>query len=302
MKKNKNYKILAMILTGFLIFLLTGCGGEESTNQSTQQITQQSSDTEWAIYLYLCGSDLESKGGNATNDLAELSEVKLPENVKVVIQTGGASKWQNEMISQEQIGRYIYDSNGLKLIEQLPQASMGSEETLASFLSFAKEKYPAKKTGFIFWNHGGGSVEGAAFDENYDNDSLTIDEMYSAFGKNYELSQEKPPFDLIGFDTCLMATLDVAHTFSSIGKYLVASQETEPANGWFYTGWADALGKKPQMDGLELGKVICDTYMKGCELVGTADNTTLSVVNLAKVPELIAAYDDYGKEALANAC
>ena len=295
-----------IILSCILTFSQTACGVEESTHQSvkqsTEQSAEQSSDTEWAIYLYLCGSDLESKGGNATNDLAELLEVKLPENVKVVIQTGGASLWQNEMISPEHIGRYIYDSNGLKLIEQLPQASMGSEETLSGFLSFAKEKYPAKKTGFVFWNHGGGSVAGAAFDENYNNDSLTIDEMYSAFGKNYELSQEKPPFDLMGFDTCLMATLDVANTFSSIGKYLVASQETEPANGWFYTGWAEALSKNPEMDGLELGKIICDTYIEGCELVGTADNTTLSVVNLAKVPELIAAYNDFGKEALANAC
>jgi hypothetical protein len=294
MKKNKHRKILAMLLIGIFIFSLTVCGKEVSA--------QQGSDTEWAIYLYLCGSDLESEGGAATNDLAELYEVKLPENVKIVIQTGGASLWQNEWISAEHIERYVYDSNGYQLIEQLPQASMGSKETLSDFLAFAKEKYPAKKTGFIFWNHGGGSVEGAAFDEIYDGDSLTLDEMYSAFGTNYELSEEKPPFDLIGFDTCLMATVDAAHTFSDIGKYLVASQETEPANGWFYTGWADALGKNPEMDGLELGKIICDTYIEGCQLVGTADNTTLSVVNLAKVPELIAAYDDFGKEALANAC
>lgn len=293
---------MSIILTGFLIFLLTSCAAEERMKESTQQSTQQSNDTEWAIYWYLCGSDLESKGGSASIDLAELSEVKLPKNVKIVIQTGGASRWQNEMISPEHIGRYLFDSDGLQLLEQLPQASMGSEETLSEFLAFAKENYPAKKTGFIFWNHGGGSVTGAAFDENYNGDSLTLDEMYSAFDTNYELSKEKPAFDIIGFDTCLMSTVDVANTFSEIGKYLVASQETEPANGWLYTGWADALGKTPNMDGLELGKIICDTYKEGCELVGTADNITLSVVNLAKVPNLIAAYNDLGKEALANAC
>lgn len=72
-------------------------------------------------------------------------------------------------------------------VEESTQVSMGSEETLSSFLAFAKEKYPAKKTGFVFWNHSDGSVTGAEFDENYDGDSLTLDEMYSAFGKNYEL-------------------------------------------------------------------------------------------------------------------
>lgn len=306
MKSNKLHKILAVLLISVLVFSLTACGGEESAEQSTaksaNKTSEQTIDTEWVIYWYLCGSDLESNGGAATSDLSELSEVKLPDNVKIVIQTGGANKWHNEQISAEHIGRYVYDQNGLKLIEQLPQASMGSEETLSDFLKFAKEKYPAKKTGFIFWNHGGGSVTGAAFDEIHENNALTLDEMQRAFAENYELSAEKPPFDMIGFDTCLMATVDVAGTFSDIGKYLVASQELEPGNGWYYTGWADALGKNPQMDGLELGKIICDTYVEGCVLEGTADNITLSVTNLSKVSELLTAYNNFGKEALAKVC
>ncbi|SET83018.1 hypothetical protein SAMN05660297_03634 [Natronincola peptidivorans] len=85
MKKNKRNKILAMLLIGILIVLLTTCGGEESTQVSTQL----SSDTEWAIYWYLCGSDLETFYGSATTDLEEILAVKLPENVEIVIQTGG---------------------------------------------------------------------------------------------------------------------------------------------------------------------------------------------------------------------
>lgn len=308
MRNSKYYKILSLLLIITLMFMLTACGGGESesidvtSKQIKQESPQESNDTEWAIYLYLCGSDLESQGGAATNDLVELLDAKLPENVKIVVQTGGSSLWQNEIVSAEYTERYVYDSNGFELIEQQPLANMGSEETLSEFLAFAKENYPANKTGFIFWNHGGGSVNGAAFDENFGNDSLTLDEMYRAFGANYELSEEKPPFELIGFDTCLMATVDAAYTYSDIGKYLVASQELEPGNGWYYTGWAEALGENPQMDGLELGKIICDTYVEGCELVGTADNITLSVTNLAKISELLTAYNDFGKEALANAC
>ena len=48
------------------------------------------SEESWAIYWYLCGSDLESDYGAATADLMELLEVDLPENVTVVIETGGA--------------------------------------------------------------------------------------------------------------------------------------------------------------------------------------------------------------------
>lgn len=63
-------------------------------------------DTEWTIYWYLCGSDLESDDGAATNDLVELTSVALPGNVKVVIQTGGAKVWQNELVNADVLGRY----------------------------------------------------------------------------------------------------------------------------------------------------------------------------------------------------
>ena len=292
MKKKKTFKILAVLVLVVIIIISLALCGDDTDNMA--------SDNEWAIYLYLCGSDLESEYGAATNDLAELLEVQLPENVKVVIQTGGANQWQNEFVSSEFLERYVYDSNGLQLVDQQPLASMGSQEALSDFLAFAKENYPSDKTAFMFWNHGGGSVAGAAFDQIYSGDGLTLDEMYLAFDANYELSEENPPFELIGFDTCLMATVDVAYTYSDIGKYLVASQELEPGNGWYYTGWGEALAEDPTMDGLEFGKVICDSYQEGCELVGTQDEITLSVTNLSKIPEFIRAYDQFGKEALIS--
>lgn len=291
-KSAKKWKVAALLLAMLLLLSATGCGGDDAAL----------SDNEWAIYFYLCGSDLETNGGAATNDLAELLDVQLPENIKIIIQTGGASYWQNELISPDHIERYVFDSDGLSLVEQLPQSNMGDEGTLSEFLAFAKENYPAEKTGFIFWNHGGGSIGGAAYDENFGGDSLKLDEMYRAFYANYELAEGNQPFEFIGFDTCLMATVDVAYTFSDVAKYLVASQELEPGNGWYYTGWADALSRDPGMDGLTLGTIICDTYREGCEAVGTADEITLSVTNLTRYYEFLGAYNEFGNEALVNAC
>ena len=312
-------KLLAVLLVLMLLLSLTACGGatnnqtatpasDDSTaatddsSTGTEEADNTAAGDDWAIYWYVCGSDLETEGGAATTDITELLEVQLPENIKVVIQTGGAAVWQNDIMSADSLGRYVYDSEGLKSIETQPSASMGSAETLSSFLDFAKTNYPATHTAFVFWNHGGGSVAGAAFDELYNYDSLTLDEMYAAFSANYELSEENQPFDLIGFDTCLMATVDTAYTFSDIGKYLVASQELEPGNGWLYSGWVGALAQNPDMTAAELGQAICDSYMEGCVAVGTQDNITLSMTNLSKVGQLVAAYDNFGKEALAYAC
>ncbi len=261
-------------------------------------------DGSWAVYWYLCGSDLESEGGFATDDLHELLEVRLPENVTVVIETGGAVEWWNDMVDASVLQRYVYDSQGLRLVDEQPSASMGEHETLADFLRFASENYPADKTAVVFWNHGGGSVAGASFDELYDYDSLTLDEMYAAFAEVWEPTLEpgKQPLELVGFDTCLMATVDVAYTFCDLSRYLVASEETEPANGWYYSHWLGALARNPSMDGAILGRVICDSYFRGCVEAGTADDATLSLTDLSRLEGLLDAYESFGAEALAAAC
>lgn len=310
----KRRKYLALLLAGVMTLSLTACSDEDYEDTSADAATDTTTvadtaaettaveDGSWAIYWYLCGSDLESNGGFATNDLSELMEVELPENVNVVIETGGSAVWQNDLMDAEKLQRWLYNSEGLQLVDEQPSASMGEAQTLADFLSFAKENYPAEKTAVVFWNHGGGSVSGAAFDEIYGYDSLTLDEMYQAFSSVWTPSTEKQPLELIGFDTCLMATVDVANTFSDLAHYLVASEETEPANGWYYSQWVGALAENPSMNGEELGKVICDAYYAGCEEVGTQDNTTLSLTDLTKVQPLLDAYDTFGAEALAAAC
>ena len=294
-------KIIYLLISLSMALSLVGCDEEIVPTKASQ-----SGADEWAIYWYLCGSDLESNYGSATDDLLEMMEVDLPDNVKVIIQTGGAEEWQNDLVSGDKMQRYVYDSEGMTLLEEGPTENMGDPETLSNFLAFATENYPAERTMVNFWNHGGGSVSGVAFDEQYTDeygnpDSLTLPEMYEAFSAVYVEDPDNQPVDIIGFDTCLMATLDTAFTFSDFGKYLVASEELEPGEGWLYSGWIGALAEDPTMDPLTLSKVICDTYLEGCEAVGEENNITLSVTNLSKVNDLVLAYDEFGKEALEAA-
>ena len=302
-------KKLLTIITAFLLamFFLYGCEDEEEVLTQSGQAVEGWEETPdeagtWAIYWYLCGSDLESDAEAATMDLYELQCASLPENVQVIIETGGAREWYHEDVEAGQQGRYLYDSDGLTFLEAQPEADMGDPETLADFLSFCKENFPADHTMFLLWNHGGGSVSGAAFDEIYDYDSLTLDEMYQAFGSVYELSEENPPFDIVGFDTCLMATIDTAWMLSDVSHYLIASEEMEPGCGWSYDKWVQTLGDHPGIDGAALGQIICDSYMEGCEDIGMEQEATLSVVDLQKIQPLLNAYDDLGKEALTLAC
>lgn len=288
-------KWISVLLSVCLLLSFAACSESEPTDTPADA-------SEWVICWYLCGSDLETNHGCATNDLSEMLQVTLPENVKVVIETGGSAVWQNDFVDASKLQRFVYDSEGLKLVDEQPSANMGDANTLAEFLTYAKENYPAEKTAVIFWNHGGGSVSGAAFDELYGNDSLSLTEMRQAFSAVWTPDAENQPLELIGFDTCLMATVDVAATFADIGKYLTASEEVEPGNGWLYSGWIGALAEDPSMDGLALGKTICDTYYEGCEAAGTEASATLSLTDLSKTGDLLTAYEALGSEAFSLAC
>ncbi len=293
-------KLLCLLLALLLVLPLAACGDDPDAPDCHLDIDVESGT--WSIYWYLCGSDLETNYGCATQDLMELMEVTLPENVRVVIQTGGAKEWQNNVVNADILQRYVYDSTGLTLVDELPPASMGDTATLTDFLRFCKTYYPAEHTAVLFWNHGGGSVNGAAFDERYYLDSLTLDEMRTAFGRVWPGDENNPPLELVGFDTCLMATVDVVDTFVGTARYLVASEEVEPGNGWNYTGWAGALAEDPTMDGAALGRIICDTYYAGCEAVGTQNKATLSLTDLTRCGPLLEAYEAFGAEALSAAC
>ena len=303
-------RILTILLALALVFSLAACtisvqqpeqAQPSQPAQSGSKTPAPTGDDTWAIYWYLCGSDLESKYGCGTDDLIEVTKIQLPDNIKIVIETGGTKRWQNDTMQTRVLQRYVYSNAGLELVENLDLANMGKPETLASFLKFCKDNYPADHTMMLFWDHGGGSVTGVAFDENYGYDSLTLDEIHKAFANVYSLSETNPPFELVGCDTCLMATIDLANTLKDVSKYLVASEEVEPGGGWYYDQWLPYLCQNPSMNGGELGKIICDAYYNGCTMEGIVDKATLSVIDLTKIGTLLKAYEDFGDEVLMAA-
>lgn len=293
----KIYFLLFLILC--LSFSLSACDDETDENSIDKKSTITSSASEgesWVFYWYLCGSDLESEYGCASLDLEELGNVTLPENVTVVFEAGGASTWYNDF-DPEVLTRGVYNSNGMQILEELPSANMGEPEVLADFLSYCNENFTADHRAIIFWNHGGGSVAGASFDEIYDFDSIKIPELIQALSATDTGSK----YDLIGFDACLMATIDIADACDEFADYLVASEELEPGCGWSYDAFIEKLTENTSINGAGLGKIICDSYYEGCCDILQEDAATLSVIELSKIHELVKAYDSAGAEALIMA-
>ena len=80
-------KILALILALAMCLTFTACGDEETVVEIEMPVEEEaapveaevSSDGSWAVYWYLCGSDLETNYACATTDLQEMLEVAARE-------------------------------------------------------------------------------------------------------------------------------------------------------------------------------------------------------------------------------
>lgn len=295
----RSVRIFLMLLIFVVTVAVSGCVElvEDTRPTPVNFVDKYSADDSWLVYWYICGSNLESGHASASYDLQEMVNARLPANVRVLIQAGGTTEWHNAVMQSGKTNLYLYDANGLRELETAPDSDMGDAETLASFLSYGKNNFEADHRVFIFWDHGGGSAFGLCQDERTNN-ILTLNEVRDAFVSVYDANPANPPFEIVGFDTCLMATYEMANDLYGLARYMVASEEAEPGNGWEYTGLLTALGNNPAMGGDALGKAICDTYFAGCESNWSEDTATLSVVDLAKFPALRTAYENFGIEAL----
>ena len=231
------------------------------------------------IMVYMCGADLESQSGIASSDLKEMASASISDKINVIVYTGGAKKWKTSFISNKTNQIYQLKSGGLKtLVDNAGTGAMTKPETLASFIQYCKQNFPADRNELIFWDHGGGSLTGYGYDErNTSAGSMGLS------GIDQALTSGGVTFDFIGFDTCLMATLENALMLTKHADYMIASEETEPGVGWYYTNWLNAFSKNTSMATLDIGKAIVDDFVSVCNQRCPGQKTTLSVVDLAEL-------------------
>lgn len=234
------------------------------------------------VMVYMIGSDLETEGGCASSDIVEMAEAEFGDSLHVLIQTGGANDWAIEDISGENCQRYEVRDGDIFLLQDLGPMSMMSAEAVGDFIRWGSESYPADRYAIIFWDHGGGTMLGFGSDEHDPEGMLLLSDL----GEGLRLGGVH--MDFVGFDACLMATLETAMTLAPYADVLVASEEVEPGCGWSYTGWLELLGSEPDVDMARLGQLIVEDYLSGCREY-ESEGVTMAVIDLSQIDALYEA-------------
>ncbi len=257
-----------------------------------------SQNDEVTIMVYMCGSDLESQAAMGVYDLQEMVASDLS-NINLIVYTGGTTKWHTNTISNRYNQIYQVLGNGQlgRLVENAGTGSMVDPDTLVSFIEFCTENFEANRYELILWDHGGGSVSGYGYDEKYPKrGSMSLAQLDSA------LTEAGVEFDFIGFDACLMATTETALMLSEHADYLIASEESEPGIGWYYTNWLSKLNKNTSMPTVEIGKNIADDFVAKCAQDTPKQIATLSVIDLAEiegiVPDALSSFSNSANDLI----
>ena len=251
---------------------------------------QEESAESAVVMVYMIGSDLESMDGSASDDIEEMLEADLGENLQIVLQTGGAKWWYLDEISSEKQERWLIDQEGPSYVGSAGSGSMTRKSALTDFISFAAGQYPADRYFLILWDHGGGTMGGYGYDELYEDESLSLADLSEAVQKS------GVKFSMIGFDACLMATVETAFCLEPCADYLIASEEYMPGDGWYYTDFLTRLGQDPGIPSLELGKEIIDDYGYYYD----NDEVTLSMIELREIPYVYERLGDFLQNARAD--
>ena len=183
----------------------------------------------WTVMVYMVGSDLEADHGLATRDLEEMTAALRPDT-RLFVMTDGVSGWADS--PADGLCRVWQIEGEAHTLRGSFEGSMGDPAALSCLLSAGLGEAEGRRTALILWDHGYGPMEGFGKDLRHREDlRLTLPELARALE---ESGCRTRPLSLVGFDACLMAGCETAAALRPYTRWLLASQETEPPEGWDY--------------------------------------------------------------------
>lgn len=250
---------------------------------------------DWTLMVYIAAdNNLEDA---ALVDLDEIEAGMPKEGVEIIVLIDRAKEYS------EGLGDWT-DARVLRMRPDQQAGVLASEELLRlgeintgdpihvqKLIEYSTSNFPAKRYGLVMWNHGGG-WQGMADDEDAGpdgaHDNLTLPELRGALANAIPQGNK---LDLIGFDMCLMAQVEIAYEVADFARYMVASQATEPGYGWPY----DVL--LPEFGNAAAGpkRLAQNIVRRYAEYTDEADEriATQSAIDLARMGDVKSALDAF---------
>ncbi len=254
----------------------------------------------WTVMVFVnAKNNLESYG---LSDVNEMEMIGSSDEVNIVTELGRLPGYSSADGDWKGSRRYLIEKDANKyaitspILMEIPNSDMGDWEYLVEFVKWSMEKYPAENYMLTVWNHGSGwnkdnmfeSSKGLSYDDTSGN-HMTTPQIRMAMEKIGKIN-------IFSMDACLMQMAEVAYEIKDYTDYVVASEETEPADGYTYDTYLGPLVNNPNMNGAELSKATVDSYINHYASAGRSG--TQSSIKTAAFDGFVSMLNDWIKTAM----
>jgi hypothetical protein len=243
----------------------------------------------WNLLLYA----LAQTDGEETTYLALIDDMRAS-------LTSAACNVVVQLATKTGRTRYTLAPGGKQVTQALPAAPIHGADVTA-FLDDVTGTQAADRTALVFLAHGSGLdkvVEHFGFAP--DNYRLGPDPNDpTSFLGNVEIrdaiaASKLQRVDLLGFNACLMATIEIAHELREVAAVQVASQVL--AEPWPYGEIVAAMSAAPKQSAAELGITIVKRVQHGIT-AGVRDDEVAALRGGTAMSALVTAFDAFAERA-----
>lgn len=108
------------------------------------------------------------------------------------------------------------------------------------------------------------------------------------------------PLDLLGMDACLMSNFEVAYQARPYTNFVVASEESEPNDGWPYDAVLSKLVEEPGLATADLAAYIVEAYIKSYADRNYPGPVTQAALDLSAIGGVAAPLDALAAALIAH--
>ncbi len=253
---------------------------------------------DWTLMVYM---DADSNLHNAgIDDMSEMEACSNNSAINIIVLFDGQYYGDSTLYKITHNNKSDLGDGG-GVIPSNGECDMSDYLQLDKFVDWTQANYPADKYLLSIWNHGDGIFRGQS--------DIPMFKGVCGGMKLWEidgvLETTVDPIDIVGFDVCLLGQIETGWQLSNNCDYVIASEETEPFDGWEYTAF-DLVCDNPSATPTDLIEEIIDDYFDYSSGADTQAGQDLTVLrgNLntdleAFCTELIAACYDYKSDITA---
>ena len=248
----------------------------------------------WTVAVYL-GADNNLEAA-ALADLREMRAALPARGVELIVLIDRAKGYSDEEgdWTDTRVLRLRPGGEADQVLATPGELDTGDAETLAGFLTGAFHAFPAEHHAVVIWNHGGGWT-GVVTDEDLPGQAgkanmLNLVDVRMAL-RTAMLHATRRPVDLLAFDACNMAQLEVALQVSDLALFMTASEAVVPGYGYPYERILPLLAD-PANDARTVAVGIAEAFAESYR-EGKDETTTVSALDLAAVPAVARALSDF---------